>query len=66
MFDAEAPGCTLTAAADDAAPLNVPLLVGGAVFTLGIAALVGALIAHRRRRNRLTEPASVSESDALA
>ncbi|WP_431789900.1 trypsin-like serine protease [Microbacterium paraoxydans] len=65
VFDAEAPGCTLTAAADDAAPLNVPLLVGGAVFTLGIAALVWALIAHRRRRNRLTEPASVSEGDAL-
>ncbi|MFJ6549537.1 trypsin-like serine protease [Microbacterium sp. NPDC091676] len=65
VFDADAPGCTLTAAADDAAPLNVPLLVGGAVFTLGIAAFVWALIAHRRRRNRFTEPASVSEGDAL-
>lgn len=37
---------------DEGEPLNVPLILGGTLFGLGIAALVWALISQRRRTHR--------------
>ncbi|GEM_PF-2159445 len=66
VFDVDAPGCTLAAAARGEEPLNVPLLVGGAVFGLGIVALAWALVAQRRRRRHLIDQTMESGSTPTA